>query len=79
MNLYRTTFFRELDPEGKPSGLAFHGSASDASKGRTAAKKEYKHADPTTETVDVKTTKQELLILLNELANRNNDRFLEQV
>lgn len=69
MKLYRTTYLTEvIDGNGhrKPS-IQWHGSASDASKARTAIKAKDRSASPQTSEVDVPVVKAGLLAFLNAL------------
>lgn len=66
MKLYRTTRYVNDSTEKRTRGV-WHTSSADASKARTAMKKEFLGADPKTEEVEVKTTRSDLVAFLNEL------------
>lgn len=68
MKFYKTTFLTdEIGSNGKykPGKPVWCTSASDASACRSAKKKEFKSADPTTVEVDIEPTKAGLLAFLN--------------
>lgn len=69
MQLYRTTYKTDkIDDDGRRMPASqWHGSASDASKGRTALKATDKTSAPETVPVDVPVQKADLLAFLNDL------------
>ena len=71
MKLYKTTFLTDvIGSDGlRKSSTQWHGSASDASKARTAAKALGAFSKPTTEDVEVPVVKAGLLAFLNQLTN----------
>jgi hypothetical protein len=66
MKLYQTSYTLRNTHTNEPySMFAWHGSAADASKARSAAKAEDRNSKPSTEVIEVATNKEGLLRFLN--------------